>query len=304
MLFDVGERQRSGEKYPGLPIGAVELGRHDELGFGQRLRFAKACAAAIRQQVPAALASRTPDPVRVSPRQQYSGGVMRVGRVGAAACDVALPLAGTALRLRDGAAVHGDPRRQVAHVAAQHGDPQPQVGVARAGACTQNIAFAQDGGQVARKTRRAELARLDEHVSQSRVQSELRQCAAVGSDARGGIDGLQLVQQIARLCQRCRGRRIQPRKARGVERSPATQFQSQGCEIRVQYFRRRLRRERCLRALGPQAVTEPCAQTAGAAAPLIGREVVAFAGIARSQQCLGLPQRRIGNQPRRTRFRR
>ncbi len=111
ILFEVCVPQGSREKNPRLAFRAVQFRRDDELGFGERLRFPKACASAVRQKVPSAVAACAADAVGISPRQQDSGPVMRVRRVMGRADIVALPLPGTAHRLRHGAVVHGDPGR-------------------------------------------------------------------------------------------------------------------------------------------------------------------------------------------------
>ena len=73
MLLEIRERQGSGQKDPRLAFRAVQFRRDDEFGFGQRLRFAKMRASAIRQQVSTAVAARPADAIRVGPCQQYSG---------------------------------------------------------------------------------------------------------------------------------------------------------------------------------------------------------------------------------------
>jgi hypothetical protein len=75
------------------------------------------------------------------------------------------------------------------------------------------------------------------------MSSELRQPPSMRRDARSGIDSLELPQQFARLCQRCGRRWIEPAQTGGINRAPATEFESQRGEIRVQDFRRCLRRE-------------------------------------------------------------
>src|SRR5271168_5173372 len=49
-----------------------------------------------------------------------------------------------------------------------------------------------------------------------RMHAQLLEHSAMRRDAPGGIDGLELLQQVARLRKRRRGRRIEPRQARGI----------------------------------------------------------------------------------------
>src|ERR1700679_3369204 len=97
-------------------------------------------------------------------------------------------------------------------------------------------------------------------MSQPGMRPELRKHPAMRCDPGGSIDGIELTQQIARLRQRRHGRRIEPAQICGVDGSPATKFQSQWREVRVEDFGRRLRSERRLRSLRPKPVAVAGAQ--------------------------------------------
>jgi len=153
--------------------------------------------------------------------------------------------------LRQGAIVHLDSRRQGVCVAAQCADAQAQIDIAGSGDGSQDVSFAQNRGQIACQPRGSHAACLDQHVRQARMRTHRCERAAMRRDSRGGIDGLELPQQIARLCKRRGRRRIQPAQAGCVRGAPAGEFQGQGCKIGVSDFRRGLRRQRCLRPLRP-----------------------------------------------------
>ncbi len=117
---------------------------------------------------------------------------------------------GAARRLPHGALVHGDPGRQIPHFAAQYGHAQAQVDVARTGAARRMSRSLKIAARSQARRGAPNVVRPDEHVGEARVQPELRELPSMRRDARGGIDRLELAQQIARLRQRRRGRRIEP----------------------------------------------------------------------------------------------
>ena len=80
-----------------------------------------------------------------------------------------MPITGSPLRLRAGTSIHGDARRQVALIAAQHGNPQPQIGVAGTCIGAQDVALAQDRGEITSESLSAEFLRLDAHVRETRM---------------------------------------------------------------------------------------------------------------------------------------
>ena len=151
------ETNGRGQKYSRLALCAVELGCHDEFRLRERLRFGKARTAAIRQQIAAAIAAALRDPIRIGPRQQDSGGMVRIGRIpesrGRSLCHCRKCAAPASGREHPPNA-----RGQVALVAAQHRNPEPQIGVARVWAGAQDVALAQDRGELAGEALGAECA--------------------------------------------------------------------------------------------------------------------------------------------------
>jgi len=63
MLLQVRLPQWRGEKNPRLALRAVQFRSDDVLSLGERLRFPKAGASAVRQKVPPAVASRSADTI-------------------------------------------------------------------------------------------------------------------------------------------------------------------------------------------------------------------------------------------------
>ena len=133
----------------------------------------------------------------------------------------------------------------------------------------QDVALAQDRGKITCEAFSAEFLRLDSHVRETRMHSQFSEDAAVRGDAPRCVDGFELLQQLARLGKRCRGRRVEPGEAVGIRRAPAGQFQRERRKICVQNFRRRLRVQGGMRAFRPKPVTISRAQTAGASPTLI-----------------------------------
>jgi hypothetical protein len=73
------------------------------------------------------------------------------------------------------------------------------------------------------------------------------------------------------LCERCRGRRIEPAQRCRVGDTPAGEIEREWRKVCDQDLRRRLRRQRTLRALGPQSIIDTGRRAARAASALIGR---------------------------------
>ena len=87
--------------------------------------------------------------------------------------------------------------------------------------------------------------------------------------APGAIDRLELVQQVARLGEGRRGRRIEPAQPAGVGGPPAGELERERREIRARDFRGREGCERCLSTFGPEPIAHAGGEPAGAAAALV-----------------------------------
>ena len=194
LALQIGALDGSSEKNPRLALGPVQLGRHDEFRFRERLRFGKAGSAAVRQQVSSRRIARTADAVRVGERNQKTGEILRPGCRIRATQD-APPVRGTARRLAQCPGVDGQAGRQRggrrSRATRQDAHAQPQIHIACARSGAQQVALAQDRRKVAGEARHAEFAPLGEHVREPRMRAEARQLTAVSRDEVVLVDRLQ-----------------------------------------------------------------------------------------------------------------
>ncbi len=112
---------------------------------------------------------------------------------------------------------------------------------------------------------------LDHHVRKARMQRQAHHLLAHGRDLARGIDRLQPPQQILRLRERCRRRRIEPRQRGCICYSPGAEFQHQRRQIGDEDFGFVMRLQRPRLGFGPQAIADAGTEAAGAAAALVGR---------------------------------
>src|SRR5206468_7879453 len=95
--------------------------------------------------------------------------------------------------------------------------------------------------------------------------------AAVRCDGTRRIDCAEIDQQLARRGERCRWRRREPGQGRDVADAPRRQLEGQRREIAIEDLRWREGQQAALSLLRPQPIAHARFETAGAAAPLVGR---------------------------------
>ena len=182
MGLDLLERHRCGQIDPALPAAAVELRRDQVVLLSQELRIEN-CALPVAEQESAAL-TRPPlgDPVGIGQGQEHArprppmrrpGRDRRHPRSGSGA-----PPRGPAAALRGStsAAPGGSPQR------CRAGGPDPRPPGRPA---AQDVALAEQRGQLARGPAGGHRSAPDDHVRQARVEREAGQPAAVRRDASG-----------------------------------------------------------------------------------------------------------------------
>src|SRR6476619_3057539 len=93
-------------------------------------------------------------------------------------------------------------------------------------------------------------------------------------NAPGVIDGFQLAQELARLAERGRRRRIEPAQLERVADTRDGQLESERREIGLENFGRGPRHQLSLLDLGPQAIADARRESAGAAAALFSGSAI------------------------------
>ncbi|MNW48717.1 hypothetical protein D3C74_260960 [compost metagenome] len=128
-------------------------------------------------------------------------------------------------------------------------------------------------------------------MRQARVQPERGHAAAVGGDAPGRIQRVQLAQQLDGARVRRRRRRVEPRQLVRSGGAPRRQLQRERREVRLEHLRRRPRRQQAVLRLAPEAVAHAGRRSPGTPPPLVGgvagrarRHEPAHAGARREQR--------------------
>ena len=122
----------------------------------------------------------------------------------------------------------------------------------------------------AAERRRAELARLEQHVRQPRMRGKFLHRAAVRGDLPGVIERAERRSRSRALASVAAGGASSQRSA-PASRAPHRQIERERREIRDADFRRRVRGETALGALAPQPIAHARRRATRAARALLGR---------------------------------
>ena len=120
----------------------------------------------------------------------------------------------------------------------------------------QHVALRNQRREVAGHSLGAELLRADEHVRESRMDRQLGHRSPVRRRDAGVVYGVQLDQQLARLGERCRGRRVEPGELRGLGDACHREVERERSQVGVQNLGRRLLEQMGGLVLRPKTVAD------------------------------------------------
>ena len=102
----------------------------------------------------------------------------------------------------------------------------------------EDVALAQQGGNVARQIAHPKCCSSQDHVRQAGMEGQFGHLLPVRGDPSLAIDCAQPCQQLPGLAEGAGGRSIQPQQLGNIRSAPQSQLQGEWCEIRVQDFGR------------------------------------------------------------------
>ncbi len=134
-----------------------------------------------------------------------------------------------------------------------------------------NVAFTQQGGNIAGQRPQPCFVSLEQQMGQSWMSRQCGHCLARGGNHALIIERVQCREQLPCLRQCTRRRRIKPDKIGGITCAPLRKLQRQRCQIGGHDFRHCVRLQATLRRFGPQTIAVTWRQTSGASGTLLGR---------------------------------
>ena len=262
MLLEQRALERRREVQLRFAFAGIDLGGDDEFTARQRRGTRQRRSAALAQQVPSALAApRHANAVRVGERQQQTDGLvarelrLTLGaRRAVAAQAPGKQFAGTPHLLQRPAI---DCETRGCRSAAQDIHSMTQVGIALHALRAQRVALADEPRDIAGETGQAQRRAAFDHVCEPRVCAEAGHAASDCSGLPALVDCFEPTQQFPCLRQGRKWWRVEPGQRVRIARTPAGEFEREGREVGLEDFRSGLRRQRCVRGLGPQPIAHP-----------------------------------------------
>ena len=241
------------------------------------------CASASRAPRPPDNRYRPPAPRDCAMRSGYANASksadVSVRLRGARASSCLLP---AAVRERRRCAMHVGARRRRPERRPRRADRRrardaaprfASANLRRAGrAPAQQIAFAQNCGDLQREALQAELGPAHDHVGEPRMRAQSRQRAAMRRDATFAVDRIERAQQVPRLRERRGRRRIEPAQRARIARRPTPRARARRARGLLRGFPARSARAREACSLSDhKPVAHARAEASRAPATLIGR---------------------------------